>query len=121
MKRKRALLWSNPPRNSRLETHSDGPGADRNWPAPGLGGCRATIASSTGVDLLIPQKPTPSHAAMGAGLAAAFPLGTEYKRAAVAISPPFGPLPQTEAAAAPWRGARPFVGTPGASRLFVHG
>jgi len=34
-KRKRALLGSNPPRNSRLETHSDGPGADRNWPAPG--------------------------------------------------------------------------------------
>jgi hypothetical protein len=27
---KRALLGSNPPRNSRLETHADGPGADRN-------------------------------------------------------------------------------------------
>src|SRR6266849_4295773 len=30
----RDLLGSNPPRNSRLETHSDGPGADRNWSAP---------------------------------------------------------------------------------------
>src|SRR5436190_18856737 len=35
VKRKQALLGSNPPRNSRLETHSDGPGADRNWSASG--------------------------------------------------------------------------------------
>jgi hypothetical protein len=30
VKRKRALLGSNSPRNSRSETHSDGPGAERN-------------------------------------------------------------------------------------------
>src|SRR5215472_3893760 len=34
VKRKRALLGSNPPRNSRLETHPDGPGVDRNGSAP---------------------------------------------------------------------------------------
>jgi hypothetical protein len=33
VKRKRALLGSNLPRNSRLETHSDGLGAGRNGPA----------------------------------------------------------------------------------------
>ena len=54
-KRKRALLGSNPPRNSRLETHSDEPGADRNWPAPGIRRCQATIsAKHIGVDLPIP-------------------------------------------------------------------
>jgi hypothetical protein len=37
----------------------DGPGADRNWPAPGtLGGCQATTSLSIGVDLPSPQKPT---------------------------------------------------------------
>src|ERR1700737_198886 len=41
VKRKRALLGSNPPRNSRLETHSDGTGADRNWPAPATGRSRS--------------------------------------------------------------------------------
>jgi len=46
VKRKRALLGSIPPRNSRLETHFDGPGADRNSPAPGLGGCQAAISLS---------------------------------------------------------------------------
>src|SRR5208282_258011 len=40
---------------------------------------------------------------------------TEYKGAAVAISPSSG---LARAAAAPWRGARPFDGKPGASRLF---
>src|SRR5438128_2252416 len=45
-KRKRALLGSNPPRNSRLETHSDEPGADRNWPAPVPRRCQATIFAS---------------------------------------------------------------------------
>jgi hypothetical protein len=57
MKRKRALLGSNPPRNSRLETHADGPGADR-----GIGShCSASRTASSlriGVDLPIPQKPT---------------------------------------------------------------
>src|ERR1700722_1138770 len=56
VKRKRALLGSNPPRNSRLETHSDGLGADRNWPAPTTGHCRATIFAGIGVDLPIPEK-----------------------------------------------------------------
>jgi hypothetical protein len=53
----RALLGGNPPRNSRLETYSDGRepiGTDR---FPPLGGCQATISSSIGVDLPIPQKP----------------------------------------------------------------
>ena len=36
-KRKRALLGSNLPRNSRLETHCDGPGAGRRRSALGLG------------------------------------------------------------------------------------
>ena len=36
---------------------------------PPLGGCQATISSSIGVDLPIPQKTTPSHGAMVAGLA----------------------------------------------------
>src|SRR5579885_1450342 len=35
VKRKRALLGSNLPRNSRLETHADGPGAGEDRPAPG--------------------------------------------------------------------------------------
>jgi len=52
----RALLGGNPPRNSRLETYSDGPEADQNWPT--LGGCQGTISSCIGVDLPIPQKPT---------------------------------------------------------------
>jgi hypothetical protein len=30
----RQIEFGNPPRNSRLATHSGGPGADRNWPAP---------------------------------------------------------------------------------------
>jgi PAS domain-containing protein len=34
-----------------------GPGADRNRPAPGTGGCQATISASIGVDLPIPKKP----------------------------------------------------------------
>jgi len=76
---------------------------------PPLGGRRATIAVSIGVDLPIPQKPT-----LGGWH---FPSVTEYKEAAVAISPPSG-LPRAAAAAAPWRGARPFDGKPGASRLF---
>src|SRR6516164_1453268 len=37
VKRKRALLGSNPPRNSRLETHPDGTGSRSDWPAPTLG------------------------------------------------------------------------------------
>jgi hypothetical protein len=36
---------------------------------PALGGCQATISSSIGVDLPIPQKPHPSHGATIAGLA----------------------------------------------------
>ena len=54
MKRRRALLGSNPSRNSRLETHSDGQGADRNWPAPAT----RRLPTNIGVDLPIPQKPT---------------------------------------------------------------
>ena len=57
MKRKWALLGSNPPRNSRLETHPDGPGAGRNWPAPATRRLPSTLSSRIGVDLLIPQKP----------------------------------------------------------------
>jgi hypothetical protein len=51
---------SNPPRNSRLETHSDEPGAaERGW-LPPLGGCRATISSSIGV-ALDPSKTHPDQ------------------------------------------------------------
>jgi hypothetical protein len=43
---------------------------------------------------------------------------TNYKGAAVRVARHPGPLPQAGAAAAPWRGARPLDGRPGASRLF---
>ena len=48
---------------------SIGLGADRNWPAPAIGVCRAAISSSIGVDLPIPPKTHPSLGAMAAGLA----------------------------------------------------
>jgi uncharacterized protein involved in response to NO len=51
------MLGSNPPRNSRLETHSDGPGADRNSPAPATRRLPSHPSSSIGVDLPIPEKP----------------------------------------------------------------
>ena len=54
VKRKRALLGSNPPRNSRVETHSDGPGVDRQTGAPGLTAAKPKYV--IGVDLLIPAK-----------------------------------------------------------------
>jgi hypothetical protein len=56
-KRKRALLGSNPPRNSRLETHSDDPGS-RPQPTGSRNRPDADLALQTiGVDLPIPQKP----------------------------------------------------------------
>src|ERR1700732_3979525 len=57
VKRKRALLGSNPPRNSRLETHSDGREPIGTGRLPPLGGWQATISSTIGVDLPIPQNP----------------------------------------------------------------
>ncbi len=57
MKRKRALLGSNPPRNSRLETHSDGGEPTETGRLPPLDGCQTSGSSSIGVDLRIPQKP----------------------------------------------------------------
>jgi hypothetical protein len=47
VKQRRALLGSSLPRNSRVETHSDGPGADRNQPVFGLGGCRGQYLSTS--------------------------------------------------------------------------
>src|SRR5689334_22127634 len=60
VKRKRALLGSNPPRNSRLETHCDEPGADRTGSAPATWRLPShhLFSSSIVVDLPIPQKPT---------------------------------------------------------------
>src|SRR6202023_2136271 len=65
-------------------------------------------------------KNPPGHSAMVAGLGVdiSVKVNREYKRAAVAISPRSGSLPQAAAAAARWRGGRPFDGRPGASRLF---
>src|ERR1700719_3525905 len=64
VKRKRALLGSNPPRNSRLETHSDGwelIGTGR-LPPPGV--AKPPSSQAIGVDLPIPEKPTlPRHGA----------------------------------------------------------
>jgi hypothetical protein len=68
-----------------------------------------------------PLKTHPGQGVMVVGLAGRqFRYVTKYKgrqRRRVARHP--GPLPQAgAAAAAPWRGARPFDGRPGASRLF---
>src|SRR5215467_11743739 len=58
VKRKRALLGSNPPRNSRLETHSDGREPIGTGRFPPLDGFPSQQLSSIGVDLPIPEKPT---------------------------------------------------------------
>src|SRR6516162_9263272 len=80
VKRRRALLGSNPSRNSRLETHSDGQGADRNWPAPAT----RRLPTNIGVDLPIPKKPTPDHALV-AGLAMVIPLRNGIQAAAITL------------------------------------
>jgi hypothetical protein len=78
---------------------------------PPLGGCQATISSSIGVDLPIPEKPT-SPRRDGSRLGRRqFRYVTKYKGGS-------GAGDQAAVAAAPWRGARPFDGRPGASRLF---
>jgi hypothetical protein len=104
VKRKRALLGSNPPRNSRLETHSDGPGAaTRRSPCQHYRKHRGRSPD--------PSKTHLSHGAIVAGSAGCqFRYVTEYKGGSGGD--------QAGAAAAAWRGARPFDGRPGASRLF---
>ena len=74
MKRKRALLGSNPPRNSRLETHSDRREPIGTGRLPPLVGCRATIFVGIGVDLPIPKKTHPNYGAMVAGWRVAIPV-----------------------------------------------
>jgi len=57
-----------------------------------------------------PSKTYPDHGAMVAGLAGQFRYVTKYKGGSGGD--------QAGTTAAPWRGARPFDGRPGASRLF---
>src|SRR5215469_14258984 len=99
-----ALLGSNPSRNSRSETHSDKTGADRNWPA---------LASRRLPSQHRGRSPNPSktHPSHGALVGRQFRYVTEYKCNTVWLL-------QASAATTAWRGARPFDGRPGASRLF---
>ena len=80
MERRRALLGSNPSRNSRSETHSDGTGEPiGTGRLPPLRDCQAAI----GVDLPIPGKP-PCYGAWIAQLGGQFRYVTENLQA---ISP----------------------------------
>jgi hypothetical protein len=85
VKRKRALLGSNPPRNSRLETHSDGwePIGTGRLPPPGV--AKPPSSQAIGVDLPIPEKPTLPRDTVRAGLAGGISVKWNTK-AAVAIS-----------------------------------
>jgi hypothetical protein len=69
-----------------------------------------------GVDLPIPSKPMLVKGALVAQLGGQFRYVT--KTQAVTTGPRSGSLPQAGATTTAWRGARPFDGRPGASRLF---
>src|ERR1700740_3831471 len=83
---KGGLLGSNPPRNSRLETHCDGPGADRNGsalvtrrlPSHHLFEHRSRSPN--------PSKTHPRHGAMVAGLGA---IGRRCGSTMVLRTPPW--------------------------------
>ena len=72
--------------------------------------CQGTIFSSIGVDLPIPQKPTLATARWWPVWQGQFRYVTKYKGGSGGD--------QAGTTAAPWRGARPVDGKPGASRLF---
>jgi hypothetical protein len=93
-----------------LETHSDEREAIGSGRLPAFGDGQANLSSIIGVDLPIPQKPTFATVRRWPTWQVQFRYVTQYKGGSGGD--------QAGAAAAPWRGARPFDGRPGASRLF---